>query len=98
MLRSLPREKLAFFRQPWCAPQPTATSLGPLLLWALQLSVGRCRVRSADFGSAEARAGEQAGAMSNSVERFVGKDDESFEDVIDTSHNAPGNPWDNARL
>ena len=34
----------------------------------------------------------------NSVERFVGKDDESFEDVIDTSHNAPGNPWDNARL
>ena len=36
--------------------------------------------------------------MSNSVERFVGKDDESFEDVIDTSHNAPGNPWDNARL
>ena len=97
MLRSLPREKLAFFRQPWCAPQPTATR-PPLLLWALQLSVGRCRVRSADFGSAEARAGEQAGAMSNSVERFVGKDDESFEDVIDTSHNAPGNPWDNARL
>eukprot|EP01046_Picozoa_sp_COSAG06_P037561 COSAG06_NODE_4252_length_4429_cov_5.719169_7_plen_129_part_00 len=73
----------------------------PLLLWglALPLSVGRCRVvRSADFGSAEARAGEQAGAMSNSVERFVGKDDGSFEDVIDTSHNAPGNPWDSARL
>ena len=71
------------------------SALGP---GAAQLSVGRCRVRSADFGSAEARAGEQAGAMSNSVERFVGKDDESFEDVIDTSHNAPGNPWDNARL
>ena len=82
MLRSLPCEKLAFFRQPWCAPQPTRP---PLLLWALQLSVARCRIRSADFGSSEARAGEQAGAMSNSVERFVGKDDESLEDVIDTS-------------
>jgi hypothetical protein len=36
--------------------------------------------------------------MRNSVDRFIGTGEESFEDVIDTSHNAPGNPWDNARL
>ena len=52
-----------------------------------------CSRRSADFGSAEARAGGQAGAMRNSVERFVDKGDGSFEDAIDTSHNAQGSPW-----
>lgn len=63
VLRSLPREKLAYFREPWIA----------------------------DFSSAEKRASGSAGAIHNTADRFVAK--EGFDDVIDTSHNAPGGVW-----
>ena len=59
VLQSLPREKMAYFREPWIA----------------------------DFSSLERREKGGAGSVHNTAERFIDKT--GFDDLIDTSHNAP---------